>query len=95
MSFVAAKRGRPRGLQLNTPAIEHQLVTIGMTKLALASSADMTSGHLADCLHSRKGVSITTAHKLAAALRCPVGMICPEVTGYFTARREGEAVVAA
>jgi hypothetical protein len=65
-----------------------------MTKLALATAAEMTSGHLADCLHSRKGVAVTTAHKLADALRCPVGMICPEVTGYFIARREGEEVAA-
>lgn len=87
---MAAKRGRPRGLQLNTPAVEHRLLEVGMTKLALAQAAGMTSGHLADCLHSRKGVSITTAHKIAAALRCPVGAVCPEVTGYFYARREGD-----
>ena len=91
---MAAKRGRPRGLGLNPPAVEHQLLAVGISKLELATAAGMTSGHLADCLHAAKGVSVTTAHRLAEALQCPVGMICPEVTTRFVAVRPGDREVA-
>ena len=91
---MAAKRGRPRGLTLNPVAVEFRVEQVGITKQALADAASMSAGHLADCLHRGKGVSVPTAHKLAAALRCPIGVICPELTARFAAVRAGDEAAA-
>lgn len=91
---MAAKRGRPRGLGVNPEAVEFQAEQVGISKVELAQAAGISSGHLSDILHRSTGVSLPTAHKLAAALRCPAGMICPELTTRFVAVKPGDEAAA-
>lgn len=85
------KRGRPRGLTINTEAVEALLAARCMSKSELCAAADVSAGHLADMLHRRtKGASPTLVRRMADALGCAPGAIAPELTARFVGVRPGD-----
>lgn len=88
-----AKRGRPRGLNINPEAVEAFRLRECLSKQELASAVGIGPGHLADMLSDRrKGASPATVRKMAEVLGCTPGAIAPEITGRFLAVRVGDDV---
>lgn len=78
-----AKRGRPRGLNINTSAVEDILDRRPMSKQELAEAAGITPGHLADMLHRDKGARPEVIRAMALALEVSPATIAPSLTGKF------------
>jgi hypothetical protein len=85
------KRGRPRGLTINTEAVEDLLDARCMSKSELCRLAEVTPGHFADMLHRRtKGASPALVRRMAAILDCKPETIAPELTNRFMGVRPGD-----
>lgn len=78
-----AKRGRPRGLNINPVAVTDLLKDRGLNKQDLCAAAGITPGHLSDMLTRDKGASIETVRAMAVALRVSVETIAPTITDKF------------
>lgn len=85
-----AKRGRPRGLNVNPAAVEDLLDKACVSKATLAQAAGITPSHLSDVLHRQKGASVDMVRSMATALRCRPETIAPELTQQFLAVRPGD-----
>lgn len=85
-----AKRGRPRGLNINPVAVEDFLSVRCMSKKELCDLAGITPGHFADMLRRQKGVSPTVLRDMAMALRCSPETLAPELTNQFVSVRPGD-----
>lgn len=90
-----AKRGRPRGLNINPAAVEDLLDKACISKSELCEIAGITPGHLADMLRRQKGASAAVVREMAVALRCRPETIAPELTAQFVAVRPGDDEAAA
>lgn len=86
-----SRRGRPRGLNLNTDAIDDLLAVRCVSKGEIAEVAGITTGHLADALYRQKGMSEARIRAIAMRLQCKPGTIAPELTRRFVAVRDGDA----
>lgn len=80
-----AKRGRPRGLHLNTVAFHEALEREGVSKGEIAEVGGITTGHLADALYRQKGVSKVAVKAMAVRLRSKPETLAPELTEQFVA----------
>lgn len=89
-----AKRGRPRGLNVNPEAVEDLLLIRCVSKGELAEAAKISTGHLADMLYRQKGASPETIRKMAGRLGCKPGTLAPELSGQFAAVRAGDELEA-
>lgn len=78
-----AKRGRPRGLNVNAAAILDGLDARCMSKQELAAAAGITPGHLADMLHRDKGARPEVVRAMATALRMSPETIAPTLSSKF------------
>lgn len=85
-----AKRGRPRGLNVNPVAIDDLLAKECVSKGELAEAAGITTGHLADVLYRQKGLSEEKVRLMAGRLGCKPATIAPELSGQFRAIRDGD-----
>ena len=90
-----AKRGRPRGLNLNPAAVEDLLDKEGGSKQSLAEAGGITTGHLSDALYRQKGVTAGAVNGMAGFLKCHPATIAPELTRQFASVRPGDDEVAA
>lgn len=82
-----AKRGRPRGLNLNPDAFLDLLDDRGVSKVEIAEVGGLKTGHLSDALLHQKGVSETAVNKMSKRLRCRPATIAPELNRKFVAVR--------
>lgn len=87
---MPAKRGRPRGLNINPAAVSDMLARACLTKRELADAAGISPGHLADMLHRDKGASPTAVRAMATALGCSPETIAPTLLPSFVYVREGD-----
>lgn len=85
-----AKRGRPRGLNVNPAAVEDLLDKAAVSKADLAAASGITPSHLSDVLHRQKGASVDLIRAMATALRCRPETIAPELTQQFLSVRPGD-----
>lgn len=92
MMWLMAKRGRPRGLNLNPIAIEDLLIKAGISKGDLADAAEVSTGHLADMLYRRKGASLVVVHRMSDRLGCKPETIAPALLDQFVSVREGDPI---
>lgn len=86
-----AKRGRPRGQNINRSAVEDLLRKATLSKSELAAAADITPSHLADMLHRDKGASEQTIRAMATALDCDPATIAPTLSTKFRYVRDIDA----
>ena len=85
-----AKQGRPRGVNINPPAVLDLLNRACLGKGALAAAAGISSGHLADLLYRRKGTNPDVVRRMADALGCSPETLAPQLTGQFISVRIGD-----
>jgi DNA-binding Xre family transcriptional regulator len=76
---------RPRGLRLNTSALNSLLAIRGLSRADAATAAAISPQMLSDMAGpKRAGASNKTAAALAAALGCEPGLLFPELVGFTT-----------
>lgn len=80
-----AKRGRPRGLHLNTVAFLEALDRECVSKAEIAEVGGIKATHLSDALYRQKGVSRAAVKAMAGRLRVKPETIAPELTQQFIA----------
>lgn len=85
-----AKRGRPRGLNINPAALLWALDKACISKAELCEAAGITPGHLADMLRRQKGASPALVRRMSVATRAPEEAIAPELSGQFISVRPGD-----
>lgn len=89
-----AKRGRPRGQNINRAAVEDLLRKAVLSKSELCEVVGITAGHFADMLHRDKGASEETIRAMAVALDCHPETIAPTLSSKFVYVRDGDGVAA-
>jgi hypothetical protein len=89
---AVAKRGRPRGVNINPAAVEDLLNKACMSKVELCAAAQIGTGHLADMLYRRKGTSPEVVRRMSAALRCNPETLAPALTSQFISVRLGDPI---
>lgn len=73
------KRGRPAGEALDNLAIKRRMKSLGLTGVALAQRADLSTSHLSMARTGKRGASTETVAAIAAALECsPSDIITPK-----------------
>jgi transcriptional regulator with XRE-family HTH domain len=83
-----AKRGRPRGQNINRTAVEDLLRKATLSKSELCEAVGITPGHFADMLHRDKGASESTIRAMATVLDCSAETIAPTLTSKFVYVRD-------
>jgi transcriptional regulator with XRE-family HTH domain len=87
-----AKRGRPRGQNINRTAVEDLLRKATLSKSELCEAVGITPGHFADMLHRDKGASESTIRAMATALDCMPETIAPTLSAKFVYVRDVDKV---
>lgn len=85
-----ARRGRPRGLNINVAAFDDLCARECVSKGEIADAAGITSGHLSDALYRQKGLSEEKVRLIAGRLRCSPATLAPELTKQFVSVRPGD-----
>ena len=83
--MTTPRKGRPSGLLLNPAAVNHLLGERPQVELAMKARVGVTV--LSELMSGRRGVSHAVAERLAKALDCEPGVICPELVGFTTTVR--------
>ena len=89
-----AKRGRPRGHEVNKFAVEDLLRKLPGSKSDLARAAQITPSHLSDMLHSGKGTSEEVIARMAVYLDCRPETLAPTLTTRFVGVRPSDTAAA-
>lgn len=85
-----AKRGRPRGVNINPAAIEDLLRHQAITKQELCDEVGITPTHLADMLRRHKGVRPEVVTEMARVLDVDPVTLAPALGERFVYVRPGD-----